>query len=294
MYRMLLCHRRKRGVPRREFHRHWRGDRARLVSELQDPLGFSRCGQIHQTPRWNPLYLGVRASRSRPVTALLAVTRGLPVSWPGRGGAIRREERWDVVESLTYPSRQALVDAVTSPPGRDAAHRLREDHAPHVSRTAVVVAEQLEVGPTRGPVFPRLGTMFFLRSPSGMTREEMLAYWESSHRELVVSLHPSLRYSAYNQLHVRSLPESPDIEESFGDSGGDPYDGVAELAYGSQWELAWRSLNPFAQVANVRLVRDEVGFIDGRRSTLVFGEQIRFEPGWVSKTVPAPVNSMRF
>jgi hypothetical protein len=61
------------------------------------------------------------------------------------------------------------------------------------------------------------------------------------------------------------LPESPDLGESFRHGGGASYDGVAELA--------WRSLNPFAQVANIRLVRDEVGLIDGQRSTLVFGEQ---------------------
>lgn len=276
MYKILLCHRRKKDRPHKAFHAYWRGERARLVLNLQNQLGFFRYVQVHQVRRWNLLYLGIRASRSWIVTALLGALQGRKVLRLRRDHHTQRDECWDLVEELSYSSKQALVDALTSASGINAAHRLAEDHIPHVRRTAIVVAESFAVGPFQEPHFPRVVTMFFLKSALGMTREQMLNYWETSHKKLVVSLHPSLKYSAYNQMHVRSGSDLSSLTESLRGSTGEPFDGVAELAYGSQSELALRFLNPLAQLANIKLIRDEVHFIDHQRSLLVFGQQYCF------------------
>ena len=57
---------------------------------------------------------------------------------------------------------------------------------------------------------------------------------------------------------------------------GEGFDGIASLSYRAQWELVLGFLNPFTQIANIKLIKDEVGFIDAQRSPLVFGKQLFF------------------
>ncbi|MFQ6021416.1 MAG: EthD domain-containing protein [Acidiferrobacterales bacterium] len=278
MYKILLCHRRKKGLGYGKFHNHWMEPRSRLVLDLHAKLGYSRYAQLHQVRRINLLYQGIRFTRSPVVTALLSVIQGKKVPKSQRDRHTQREERWDVVEELWYPSREALVEALSSEAGVDAARRLVEDHTPFVRRTAVVTAEEFVAAEDPALRSPRITTVFCLRSRPGMTREEMLAYWGESHKQLVLSLQRALKYRAYDQLHVRSAAELSAVVEKLGGSAGEEFDGVAGLAYGSQWELVLGFLNPWTQVANLRLVKDEINFIDGQRSALVFGRQYLLGP----------------
>lgn len=271
MYKIILCHRRKKGCGYAEFHAHWREQRGRLVLGLQAELGYSSYAQMHQAHRTNLLYQAIRASRGRLVIGLLSLKQGRKVPQLNPDQDTRREEQWDVMDEFWYPTRESLVQAVTAKTGIDAARRLAEDHAPWVRRTAVIIGEEFVMAADRGLSSMRTRVAFCLRSRPDMTREEMLTYWGGHHKKLFLSLQNSLKYHAYQQLHVHGAPEFSDIVANLGGSTGEEFNGVAGLTFGSQWELALAFLNPWSQLANLKVIQDETNFIDHQRSVLVFG-----------------------
>ncbi|MEX2455036.1 MAG: hypothetical protein WD470_10045 [Rhodospirillaceae bacterium] len=273
MYEIVLCYRRRRNVGRRALKAHWRGDRKALVRRLQHDLGFSGYTQLHRSSRLNALYLGIRATRSWPSAALFSLLRGrkVPSPFPSRGGA---DERWDIVETLAYPSLDALRSALATPAGASALAALRDDAAPMVRNGAALIAERRAVTSDDGLRFPRTVTMFQLRARPPMTGDDMLVYWGDKHRRLVESQTAAMGHRTYDQLHaLRHENEDAQLLTPFGGGQPDPFAGIARLAYGSQWDLVWRLADPRLHVANMRLVGDEVGFIDLGASILVFGTE---------------------
>jgi hypothetical protein len=273
MYKVLLCHRRKKEIGHRAFHEHWLTSRKRLVLELRDQFGFSGYAQSHQLPRRNLIYRAIRATRSWLVTAFFAAKQGGRVP-PPPDRQTQAEERWDVIDELSYPSREALLFAMTAEAGIGAARRLVEDQAPRARRTAVVIAEEFVAAHDPSVPASRISTQFFLRGLE--ERQEMLHYWATSHKELFLSLQSALKYRAYSQLHVRSAAELSAVKELLGGDVGEDFDGVATVTYGGQWELILGFFRPRTQLANLQLLKDEVRFIDGGRSSLVFGGQSLF------------------
>lgn len=276
VYRLVLGHRLRKHLSRREFLDYFRQSRGQLVLGLRGPLGFDAYHQTAQTRRYNPLYLGIRASRSWLVTSLFTLLGGLGIR-PKPDPEIRADESWDVVEELSYPSRRALVDALGSADGRSAARRMADDHRPLSRRTAVLVAEAFPVVRDPGGAFPKTTTLFFLRSPRSLSREDMLRHWGTSHKQLFVSLKKRLGYVAYDQMHVRDGEDLSAVTEALGGAAGEDFDGVAKVIYRNQLSVLWGFLNPLTQLANVRLLRDEVTFIDAARSRLVFGRENQLE-----------------
>jgi hypothetical protein len=273
-YKMLLCHRRAPGQSREGFHAHWRGPRKDLVFELQKGLGFESYAQVHQYWRWNLIYQGIRISRSRFVTNLFARKEGQQIG-PKPDRRTTLAERWDVVEELGYPSRDALVAALTATAGREAGARLAEDQRPRERHTAVIAVEVNPViGPDRG--FPPVTTLFFLRRRPPLDRAQMIDYWKNRHSKFFASLQDVLAYSAYDQMYVRDGEDLTRAIDALGGSTGEPFDAVARVAYDDQWTVAKGFLNLRTQIANVKLIKDEVTFIDGGRSTLMLGEADRF------------------
>jgi len=275
MYELLLCHRRSRHTGIGALRDHWRHRRGPVVTELKGALRYDSYVQVHRSSRLNILYLGILASRSWPLSALFSVLQGRSVP-PLMGRPGRCNELWDVVESFRYASHMALVEAVTSDVGIAALKRLSADALGFVRQCAAVVAEVLPVYDDPSLGWPRTVTVFCLRARPPMTRDSMLERWRTAHRELVLSLRPTLEYRKYDQLHARDAPDL--ATEAVGVPIG-TFDGVAMLAYGSQWDLIKRLLSPATQIGNLRLSKDEVNFIDGRNSTLVFGEAYAFSGG---------------
>lgn len=276
-YKMLLCHRRAPGQSRKAFHAHWRGPRKDLVFGLQKELGFESYAQVHQYCRWNLIYQGIRISRSQFVTNLFARKEGQQIG-PNPDRQTTLAERWDVVEELVYPSRDALVAALTAAAGREAGARLVEDQRPRVRRTAVMAVEVNPViRPERG--FPPVTTLFFLRSRPHLDRAQMIDYWKNNHSKFFVSLQDALDYSAYDQMYVRDGKDLARAIDALGGSAGEPFDAVARVAYDDQWTVAKGFLSLRTQIANIRLIKDEVTFIDGGRSTLMLGEADQFSSG---------------
>lgn len=270
MYELLLCHRRSRRTGRGAFRDHWRSHRASLVAALKDQLGYDGYVQLHRSSRLNILYLGILASRSWPLAALFSVIQGLPLpSWRSRTDRI--DERWDAVEIFRYESRAALVAALTAPAGLAAAARLSADALGFVRHSVAVVADVLPAYDDPALPWPRTVTLFCLRARPPMTRPAMLERWGGAHKALVQSLQLALGYRRYDQLHARETIEIVPAFKALGVSAGS-FDGVALLAYGSQWDLIRRLPSPATQIGNLKLVWDEVNFIDGKNSALVFGE----------------------
>jgi hypothetical protein len=70
------------------------------------------------------------------------------------------------------------------------------------------------------------------------------------------------------------LKELGPVVAALGVTVGD-FDGIAWIGYGNERELKRLLLSPATQVANLRLGKDEVHFIDGQNSALMFGEAHR-------------------
>lgn len=270
MYALLLCYRRGRRAGRFAFRDHWRVRRASVIAELKSALGYDSYAQIHRASRLNILYLGILASRSWPLTALFSVMQGLPVPRLTRRANVAAE-RWDAVEIFRYESRETFLGALTSAAGLAAAKRLSADALGLVRHSAAVVSEIVPVYDDPGLGWPRTVTLFCLRARPPMTRAAMLERWRTAHRDLVLSLQPGLGYLNYDQLHARDASELMAAVEAFGATEGS-FDGVAVIAYRNQQDLIRRLFSPATQIGNLKLVRDEVNFIDGRNSALVFGE----------------------
>lgn len=107
----------------------------------------------------------------------------------------------------------------------------------------------------------------------------MLNYWKDSHANFFVSLQDALAYSAYDQMYVRDGEDLTQAIDVLGGSVGEPFDGVARVAYDDQWTVGRGFFSLRTQIANLKLIKDEVTFIDGGRSTLMFGAVDRFSAG---------------
>lgn len=276
MYKLLLCHRRLPKLSYRQFHTHWLKQRSSLVLELKSQLGYTQYSQLHQLPRTNLLYKGILLTRSPLVTGLLTSKASEMASSQTNNRKIQQLEPWDVIEQFWYPSQEALVTNLFTEQGRGAAQKLLANWGSSVQQTTAITTEEFVVVEPPSLSFPRISNMFFLRSPGGMTRETMLKYWSTEHKELVQSKHSALRYRAYDQLHVRSNLELSAVVKTLNSNVEEEFDGIAELIYSRQLELFQGFLNLRTQLANLQLVKDETTFIDHQRSVLVFGREYQF------------------
>ncbi len=271
MRALLLCHRRDPRVSGRDFHQRWGAGRAKLAGDHAGALGFVEYLQIHQVSRWNIPYNAIRLSRSWPLAALFSLLRGLPVPALGADRAETREERWDMVEVFLFPDQSALERALIDDGAAAARAAIGADLEGWTRRTAAIAAQTVVAFADPAQPAPAAVTLFCLRARPPMDRTAMLDYWLDEHRPLVVSLQAALRYARYEQHAVRVGTPLEAAAGALARAEGAPFDGVAALYYGGLGAI-WRGLfSPRTQIANLKLVHDEVGFIDGGRSALVLG-----------------------
>lgn len=275
MFELVVCHRRSRHAGIGAVRNHWRDTRTALIAELRGALRFERYVQVHRASRLNSLYLGILGSRSWPPAALFSAAQGLSVPpLTGRAGGF--DEMWDVIEAFRYESPAAMIQALTSKAGIAALERLSGDARALVRHSTALPVEVLPFYEEPGLGWPRAVTILCLRARPPLTREAMLERWRTTHRQLMASLRPALAYRHYDQLHAQATAELAPAVAALGVAVGD-FDGIAWLAYGNEGELKRLLLSPATQIANLRLGKDEVNFIDGRNSALVFGEAHRLD-----------------
>lgn len=275
-YHLFIAHRRHDHERAEDFSAWLRVERANAVVALRDRLRFDSYAQLHEYPRWNLFYKGLRLTRSALVTTWFRLKRGLSVP-PGDTPATRRAEAWSGVEVFSYPSREEMVDALSSGVGADALSTLRSSHTGHTRRSAVTAAAVVSVTPDPLPPIEQVATLFFLRALPSQDREILQNHWGTDHRALVLSVKDALGYRAYDQNLARSNEHLELIAGKLGAGVSAPYDGVATLTYTSRLAFVARFFDPRTQIANFRLVADEVGFIDEKRSSMLLGRLISFD-----------------
>ena len=118
MLKIILCLKRRPSMTRTEFHRYWKEDHAKVVREVAGPLGM--CRNVH--------------NRTYSTTLDVALRQG-------RGA---EEDDYDGVAESWFVSLDALVQAIATDEGKEAARRLREDEARFIdfSRSRILFVEE--------------------------------------------------------------------------------------------------------------------------------------------------------
>lgn len=107
---------------------------------------------------------------------------------------------------------------------------------------------------------------FALRRLPELSREDFQAYWWDRHAPLVKQHAAALRIRRYVQTHSLGSPLDEALRASRG--GPEPFDGVAELWWDSEQDLAAAVAEPAGQAAGQALLEDERKFIDLASSPL--------------------------
>lgn len=102
MVKLVYCVRRRHDVDVKEFHRYWLDDHGPLVAEVADALRARRYVQSH--------------TLDTELNGLLQDSRGMPAGYDGI-----TEVWWDRLEDL--------IEATSSPEGREAGKRLLDDES---------------------------------------------------------------------------------------------------------------------------------------------------------------------
>lgn len=110
--------------------------------------------------------------------------------------------------------------------------------------------------------------VFCLHRLPHLSRDEFQRYWRENHAALVARHAATLRIRRYVQLH--SLAEGTALDDGLRASRSGPpgYDGVAELWWSSEEDLAAATASDAGRQASLELLEDERRFIDLARSPL--------------------------
>jgi uncharacterized protein (TIGR02118 family) len=113
--------------------------------------------------------------------------------------------------------------------------------------------------------------VFCLRRLPQLWREEFQRYWRETHAPLVAKHREALRIERYVQLHALDPSAHGALRESRG--APEEYDGVAELWWRSEADLAAALATEAGRRAAQALLEDERRFIDLARSPLWLGRE---------------------
>ena len=137
--------------------------------------------------------------------------------------------------------------------------------------------------------------VYVLRRREGMSRQEFQDYWRNIHGPLVAKHSTALGIRRYVQSHTLDDPINDLLREPRGTL--DPYDGVAELWWNHENQVAEGISTPEGQEAALELLEDEKKFIDFSRSSLYWGTevpQINPTPENIVARVESPIIKLCF
>ena len=114
--------------------------------------------------------------------------------------------------------------------------------------------------------------VYVLRRLTKLSRQEFQAYWRNVHGPLVAKHSTVLRIRRYVQTHTLDDPINDVLKEPRGTL--EPYDGVAELWWNHENEVAEAVAGAQGQEATEELLEDEKRFIDLSRSCIYWATEV--------------------
>jgi uncharacterized protein (TIGR02118 family) len=118
---------------------------------------------------------------------------------------------------------------------------------------------------------------FCLRRLPRLTREEFQKYWLEIHAPLVRRHAAALRIQRYVQTHTLLGDAADSLRATRGGPPG--YDGIAEVWWKSEADLAEAAATPAGVQAGRALLEDERKFIDLANSPLFWAREHEMFPG---------------
>lgn len=114
--------------------------------------------------------------------------------------------------------------------------------------------------------------VYVLRRLANMSRQEFQGYWRNFHGPLVAKHSTALRVRRYVQTHTLDDPLNDILKEPRGTL--EPFDGVAELWWNHENEVAEALAGPHGKKAAEELLEDERKFIDFSRSSIYWATEV--------------------
>ena len=256
MIRLTFVLRRKTDMSRAEFQQYWRGVHGPLVAGYAAALNMHRYVQVH--------------TLDDPVNDQLADARG------------GMEPPYDGVAEVWWRNRDALVSALDTAAGRDAAKALVEDEARFIDLVHSPLwlnYEYPQVNPIPEEMIARehgpfVKIFFCLRHPERLSLDEAQLYWRTNHGPVIRGVATGMRMQRYFQVHRFEDELEAQLRTSRG-TETPPYTGHAE-AWFTRADLATLADSPEAQRAMEIAVEDESHFIDFERSAMWIAKEHEF------------------
>ena len=183
MIRLSFVLRRKTDRSRTEFQQYWREVHGPLVAGYAAALNMHRYVQVH--------------TLDDPVNDQLAAARG------------GMEPPYDGVAEVWWRNREALVSALDTSAGRDAAKALVEDEARFIDLVHSPLwlnYEYPQVNPIPEEMVarehgPLVKIFFCLRHPEHLSLDEAQLYWRTNHGPIIRGVATGMRMQRYFQVH---------------------------------------------------------------------------------------------
>ena len=251
MLRLTFLLRKRPDLSHDDFYRYWLEEHGPLVASHARRLGVLRYVQVHTLRD----------------EAALAAAAGMARA---RGGM---EPIYDGVAEAWFESRDAMLEATSSPAGRSAAAALVEDEAQFIDlpQSPLWLCHEFpQVNPTPENLVatPRSGLVklyFPLRMQAELPLSEAHEYWYANHGPIIRRQAAGSGILRYLQVH-RVRDEA--LDAAFTTARGtktEAYDGHAELWFERS---ALAGSTPEQVEGGRRAVADEANFIDFQRSTM--------------------------
>lgn len=246
MIRITYLLRRRADLSDAEFRRYWLEEHGPLVASHARRINAMRYVQVH--------------TLDDPANAAMAEARG------------GMEQPYDGVAEVWFESRDALVEALSTPAGQQAAADLVEDEARFIDLAQSPLwlnHEFPQVNPTPENLVARerdtLVKLYYpLRCHDAWQEAAAQRYWYSNHGPLIRRQAAGAGIRRYVQVHR----VADELEQALRDARGTTAEGFmghAELWF-DRTELQVSTVE--RRAANQRAIEDESVFIDFRRSCM--------------------------
>ncbi len=250
MIRLNFALRRAAHLSREEFQRYWREIHGPLVASVSRTLGMRRYLQSHSVD--DPVYDGLRAART-----------GM-------------HEPFDGIASVWWDTREALVEASSSPEGRKAGALLLEDERRFIDLAASPIwlsQEIAQINPmpensiVATPQSSWIKFCYLLQPAPGMSVEDCHRTWNMDHGYLIRRRSGCTRFARYIQNHTLDDPLNQVLRDSR--EAPEPYAGLTE-AWFDRNDLVQIAADPEGEGASAfqAFLEDEKRFIDFTRSSV--------------------------